>query len=317
MATLDFEREIAELENKLAELRKFSEEHDVDIGEAANILEERIEAAKKRIFADLTPWQRIQLARHPDRPYPMDYVNEICRDFVELHGDRRYGDDHALFGGFARLGDRPVMLIGTRKGRDLKQNVQCNFGSAHPEGYRKALRCMQLANKAKVPVVTLIDTAGAYPGVGAEKRHIGEAIAVNLREMFALDVPVVVVVVGEGGSGGALGIGVGNRVLILEYAYYSVISPEGCAAILWRDGKQAPEAAAALKLTATDLLELGIVDQIVPEPLGAAHRNRAEAARLVGQCVEASLAELSELSPEKLRCQRYDKFRAMGVFTEG
>jgi acetyl-CoA carboxylase carboxyl transferase subunit alpha len=310
---LDFEKPIVELEQKVSELREFSKEHDVDVSHGIELLEERIEATKEQIFATLSPWQRVQLARHPQRPYPKDYFGRIFTDFLELRGDRRYADDRAIIGGFAKFAGKPVMLIGTQKGRDLKQNVEVNFGSAHPEGYRKALRLMQLADKAKVPVVVFIDTPGAYPGIGAEERHIGEAIAVNLREMFRLSVPILVVVVGEGGSGGALGIGVGNRVLILENAYYSVITPEGCAAILWRDGAAAPKAAEALKLTSRDLLELGLVDEIVPEPLGGAHRDVDAAADLVKAAVGKHLDQLLAMAPDDLRADRYEKFRAMGV----
>ncbi len=316
-ATLDFEKPILELEQKVAELQKFSTTHDVDVSHGVRLLQERISETKQKVFANLTPWQRVQLARHPDRPYPADYVGRLFTDFLELHGDRRYADDHAIMGGFAKLGDEPVMLIGTRKGRNLKENVRVNFGSAHPEGYRKALRLMQLAQKARVPIISLIDTPGAYPGIGAEERHIGEAIAVNLREMFTLQVPIIVVVIGEGGSGGALGIGIGNRVLIMENAYYAVITPEGCAAILWRDGAATPRAAEALKLSSADLKAAGIVDEIVPEPLGGAHRDVDKAAELLGEALRRHLAELKACSPAELCKGRYAKFRAMGVFSTG
>ena len=272
-ASLDFEKPIIELEKKVAELLEFSQHHDVDVSHGIALLKSRIEETRQRIFGSLSPWQQVQLARHPQRPYPQDYVEHLWTDFLELHGDRRFSDDRAIFGGFAKLDGQPMMLLGTRKGRDLRENVDVNFGSAHPEGYRKALRLMLLAEKSHLPIVTLIDTPGAYPGIAAEERHIGEAIAVNLREMFRLTVPVIVVVVGEGGSGGALGIGVGNRVLIMENAYYSVITPEGCAAILWRDGAAAPRAAEALKLTSRDLKTMGIVDEVIPEPIGGAHRD--------------------------------------------
>jgi len=313
---LDFEQPIVELERKVEELRQFSAERDVDVSQGIALLEERIEETRRSIFANLTPWQRVQLARHPQRPHPGEYIEQLCTDFIELKGDRRYADDRAIFGGFAKLGDRRVMIVGTRKGRNLKQNVEVNFGSAHPEGYRKALRLMRLADRSGCPVVCLIDTPGAYPGIAAEERHIGEAIAVNLFEMFRLGVPVVVVVTGEGGSGGALGIGVGNRVLIMENAYYSVITPEGCAAILWRDGAAAPKAAEALRLTSRDLVEFGLVDGIVPEPVCGAHRDPAAAATLLGQAIAAALDELAALTPDQLRAQRQDKFRAMGVFEE-
>jgi acetyl-CoA carboxylase carboxyl transferase subunit alpha len=313
---LDFEEPIVELERKVEELRQFSAERDVDVSQGIALLEERIEETRRRIFANLTPWQRVQLARHPQRPHPCEYVDQLCSDFIELKGDRRYADDRAIFGGFARLGERRVMIVGTRKGRNLKQNVEVNFGSAHPEGYRKALRLMRLADRAGCPVVCLIDTPGAYPGIAAEERHIGEAIAVNLFEMFRLSVPVVVAVTGEGGSGGALGIGVGNRVLIMENAYYSVITPEGCAAILWRDGAAAPKAAEALRLTSRDLAKMGLVDDIVPEPLCGAHRDPAAAAALLGQSIAAALDDLAALTPDELRAQRQEKFRAMGVYEE-
>ena len=313
-ASLDFEKPIIELEKKVEELREFSKRHDVDVSHGVALLEARIEETRQRIFSSLTPWQQVQLARHPQRPFPQDYVEWMCTDFIELHGDRRYADDRAIFGGFAKIDERPVMLLGTRKGRDLKENVDVNFGSAHPEGYRKALRLMQIADKAKLPIVVLIDTPGAYPGIAAEERHIGEAIAVNLREMFRFSVPIVVTVVGEGGSGGALGIGVGNRVLILSNAYYSVITPEGCAAILWRDGAAAPKAAEALRLTSGDLAELGLVDEVVEEPLGGAHQDCQATTAALKEAILRHLSELLTCDGEELRRQRYAKFRAMGVF---
>jgi acetyl-CoA carboxylase carboxyl transferase subunit alpha len=317
MATvLEFEKPVCELEKKIAELREFSKSHDVDVSHGIELLEAKIEETRREIFENLTPWQRVQLARHPERPYPRDYIDVIFEDFLELHGDRRFADDHAILGGFAKLDTHPVMVIGTQKGRNLKENVKFNFGSAHPEGYRKAMRLMELADKAAVPVICLIDTPGAYPGIGAEERHIAEAIAVNLRDMFKLKVPVIVAVVGEGGSGGALGIGVGNRVLIMENAYYSVITPEGCAAILWRDASAAPRAAEALKLTSADLKTMDLVDEIVPEPLGGAHRDPDMAASALAEALRRHLHELSELSPGELCRQRYEKFRAMGAFRE-
>jgi acetyl-CoA carboxylase carboxyl transferase subunit alpha len=272
---LDFEKPIVELQRKLEELKRQPDRRrsaSVSRDEIAQI-EAKIEETRRQIFANLTPWQRVQLARHPKRPYTLDYLKLGFTDFHELHGDRLFSDDRAVVGGFARLEDHRVMVIGTQKGRETKENILRNFGSAHPEGYRKALRLMRLANKFGLPIITFIDTAGAYPGIGAEERHIAEAIAVNLREMMLFDVPIIAAVVGEGGSGGALGIGVANRVLILENAYYSVISPEGCAAILWKDRSATMKAAAALKITANDLLELGLVDEIVPEPLGGAHND--------------------------------------------
>lgn len=277
---LEFEKPIHNLEQKIDDLREYSQAHDVDVNHSIELLEKQIEEQRQKIFGNLTPWQQVQLARHPERPYPKDYIDQICTDFLELHGDRRYSDDQAIIGGFAKIDDHPVLVIATRKGRDLKENVEVNFGSAHPEGYRKALRLMKLADKARVPILILVDTPGAYPGIGAEERHIAEAIAVNLREMFKFRVPILVTVVGEGGSGGALGIGVGNRVLILQNAYYSVITPEGCAAILWRDGAAAPKAAEALKLTSRDLLRMGLVDEVIPEPLGGAHRDKSRMAEI-------------------------------------
>lgn len=315
MATvLDFERPICELEDKVDQLRTFSREHGVDVSHGIELLEQRIAETKERVFAELTPWQRVQLARHPDRPFPRDYIERLFTDFLELHGDRRYADDRAVVGGFARFRDERVMVVGTQKGRDLNENIRHNFGCAHPEGYRKALRLMELAAKCRLPVVSLIDTPGAYPGVGAEERHIAESIAVNLREMFRLSIPVVACVTGEGGSGGALGLGVGNRVLICQNGYYSVITPEGCAAILWRDAAEAPRAAEALKLTSSDLEALGIVDEVVPEPVGGAHRDWDEAARMLGDVLHRHLAELKGLLPGELCAQRYARFRAMGVF---
>lgn len=313
---LEFEKPLYELEEKVNQLREFSRSHNVDVSHGVQSLEERIAETKKRLFANLNPWQRVQLARHPERPFPRDYIDRLFVDFIELHGDRRFADDHAIIGGFARFEGLPVMVIGSRKGRNLKENVLCHFGCANPEGYRKALRLMQMADKTGIPIISLIDTPGAYPGVGAEERHVAEAIAVNLREMFKLRVPVVVTVVGEGGSGGALGIGVGNRVLIMENAYYSVITPEGCAAILWRDPALTPQAAEALKLTSSDLLALGIVDEVIPEPLGGAHRHYDDSAAALKRALTAHLDELRLMSPEALRAQRYAKFRAMGFFTE-
>jgi len=323
MATvLDFEEPIVELELKVQELREFSLQRDVDVTQGIELLEQRIEQTRQRIFANLTPWQRVQLARHAQRPHPIEYVERLCTDFIELKGDRRYADDHAIFGGFARFQDRRVMVIGTRKGRNLKQNVDVNFGSAHPEGYRKALRLMRLADRSGCPIVCLIDTPGAYPGVAAEERHIGEAIALNLLEMFRFGVPVVVVVTGEGGSGGALGIGVGNRVLIMENAYYSVITPEGCAAILWKKDnaelgqKDYETASEALKMTAQDLYELGIIDDIIPEPLGGAHKDHQETAKALRKALETHLAKLIETPPDSLLKKRYSKFREIGSLQE-
>lgn len=311
---LEFEKPILELQRKLDELKKHPDTLSLGISfeEEIRIIERKIEETRKQIFSDLNPWQRVQLARHPKRPYTLDYLNSTFTHFSELHGDRLYADDEAMVGGFARLEGRKLVVIGTQKGRDTKENIRRNFGSAHPEGYRKALRLMQLADKFRLPIVTLIDTAGAYPGIGAEERHIAEAIAVNLREMMLIEVPIIAVVIGEGGSGGALGIGVADRVLILENAYYSVISPEGCAAILWKDRAAAPRAAEALKITGKDLLQLGLVDEIVPEPLGGAHNDLAGMTATLKEVLLRNLAELSNVpGPERLR-RRYKKFRACG-----
>ena len=313
---LEFEKPIIELRKKLQELQELSESSKLDLSAEIRSLTERMNETMKEIYSSLTPWQRVQLARHPERPYTLDYINHIFPNFIELSGDRRFRDDKAIIGGFAKFQGKPVMVIGTQKGRDMKSIVYRNFGWPSPEGYRKAMRLMQLADKAEVPIITLIDTPGAFPGISSEERHIAEAIAVNLRDMFTLRVPIVSVIIGEGGSGGAIGIGVGNRILIMENAYYSVITPEGCAAILWKDRKFAPQAAEALQLTAEKLLELGIADGIIPEPFGGAQRDHEEAAKLVGEAIAKQLSELRKLSGCKLREQRYEKFRAMGKFTE-
>src|SRR5213082_1474788 len=303
---LDFEKPIAELQAKLDELRKHPETHSLGVSfeEEAKQIEKKVEETRRQIFSNLTPWQRVQLARHPKRPYTLDYLQTTFTDFSELHGDRLYSDDRAIVGGLARLGDQKVMVIGTQKGRDTKENIRRNFGSAHPEGYRKALRLMRLADKFGLPIITLIDTAGAYPGIGAEERHIAEAIAVNLREMMLLPVPIMAVVIGEGGSGGALGIGVADRVLILENAYYSVISPEGCAAILWKDRSASAKAAEALKITAKHLRELGLVDDIVPEPLGGAHTDPDKTAQTVRGCLLKHLDQLVQMPAAERMQQR-------------
>jgi acetyl-CoA carboxylase carboxyl transferase subunit alpha len=315
---LDFEKPIAELQSKLEELMKHQETHALNISfkEEMAQIEKKIAETRKEIFSNLTAWQRVQLARHPKRPYTLNYLETAFSDFNELHGDRLFAEDRAVVGGFARLGGHKVVVIGTQKGRDTKENIRRNFGSAHPEGYRKALRLMRLADKFGLPVITLIDTAGAYPGIGAEERHIAEAIAVNLREMMLLSVPTVAVVIGEGGSGGALGIGVADRVLILENAYYSVISPEGCAAILWKDRAAASKAAAALKITAKDLLELGLVDEVVAEPLGGAHNDLSATAEAVKNHLLKNLQDLLTLPVAERLKQRYAKFRAYGHYLE-
>ncbi len=314
--TLEFEKPIVELEKKLIEWKKLSQSNNIDAGTEIAALSVKLEDTKKEIYSKMTPWQRVQLARHPKRPYTLDYIKEVFTDFLEFHGDRRYRDDAAIVGGFAKLDDQRVMVIGTQKGRETKENVYRNFGCPHPEGYRKALRLMQMAEKARVPIVTFIDTPGAFPGVASEERHIGEAIAVNLREMFDLSVPIVCVVIGEGGSGGALGIGVGNKVLIMENSYYSVITPEGCAAILWNDRAYSETAAKALKLSGEDLLKLGIVDGVISEPLGGAHRDYSKAANEVKKVVLKNIKQLKKLSIEKLKEQRYNRFRSIEFFNE-
>jgi acetyl-CoA carboxylase carboxyl transferase subunit alpha len=315
---LDFEKPIIELQDKLDELRKHPETHalDISIEEEIQLIEKKLEETRRQIFSNLNAWQRVQLARHPKRPYTLNYLEKTFTDFHELHGDRLFAEDRAMVGGFAKLGEYCVVVIGTQKGRDTKENILRNFGCAHPEGYRKALRLMRLANKFGLPIITLIDTAGAYPGIGAEERHIAEAIAVNLREMMLLEVPIITAVIGEGGSGGALGIGIADRVLILENAYYSVISPEGCAAILWKDRAAAPKAAEALKITAKDLLELGLVDEIVPEPLGGAHNDIAEVAANLKTHLLKHLGELAVMPVAERLKKRYEKFRAHGHFIE-
>ncbi len=313
---LEFEKPIIELQRKLDELKKHPESHGINFDEEVAQIEKKIAQTRQQIYSNLTPWQRVQLARHPKRPFTLDYLNSAFTDFSELHGDRLFAEDRAVVGGFAKLGGQKVLVVGTQKGRDTKENIRRNFGSAHPEGYRKALRLMRLADKFGLPIITLIDTAGAYPGIGAEERHIAEAIAVNLREMMLLEVPIVAVVIGEGGSGGALGIGVADRVMILENAYYSVISPEGCAAILWKERAAAEKAAAALKITAKDLLELGLVDEIVPEPLGGAHNDPKATSENLRQSLLKNLGSLQQLSAVERMKQRYAKFRAHGHFVE-
>ena len=315
---LDFEKPYIDLQRKLEDLREHpdGETLNVDIGDEIRQLEEKIESKKKELYSNLTAWQRVQLARHPQRPYSLDYFNHTFSGFSELHGDRLFSDDHAMVAGFAMLGENRVMVVGTQKGRDTKENIKRNFGCAHPEGYRKALRIMGMANRFGLPIIALIDTAGAYPGVAAEERHIAKAIAINLREMTLFKVPMISVVIGEGGSGGALGIGVSDRVLILENAYYSVISPEGCAAILWKDRNAAPQAAEALKITAKDLLELELVDEIVPEPLGGAHNDHSAMADTLREVLLRNLEELRQIDPEERLKQRYQKYRRHGKFIE-
>lgn len=313
---LEFERPVAELEARLEEWERLSASSNMDVKEEVTVLQKKLEETKRSIYDNLTAWQRVQLARHPRRPYFLDYVDLIFTDFMELHGDRRYAEDPAVVGGFAKLGGRSVMVLGTQKGRDTKENVHRNFGCPHPEGYRKALRLMRIADMVGLPILTLIDTPGAFPGIASEERHIGEAIAVNLREMFSFGVPIITTVIGEGGSGGALGIGVGNRILLMENAYYSVITPEGCAAILWKDRSFSAKAAESLRLTAKDLKKMNIVDSIISEPLGGAHADPEEAARLLRKAIEKELKSFDGATPDQLREDRYKKFRGLGVVSE-
>src|SRR5712671_5816933 len=316
---LDFEKPIVELQHKLDELKKHPETHSIEISfeNEVALIEKKIEETKRQIFSNLSAWDRIKIARHPKRPFTLDYLSSVFTGFTELHGDRLFAEDRAMVGGFASLNEHKVVVVGTQKGRDTKENIARNFGSAHPEGYRKALRLMKLANKFRLPIITLIDTAGAYPGIGAEERHIAEAIAVNLREMMLFEVPIIAAVIGEGGSGGALGIGVANRVLMLENAYYSVISPEGCAAILWRHRNHAPEAAEALKLTAQDLKNLQVIDEVIPEPVGGAQLDHERAAANLKMALLANLEGLCKRSKDRLLSERYEKFRQIGQVLEG
>jgi acetyl-CoA carboxylase carboxyl transferase subunit alpha len=313
---LEFEKPLLELEQRIDELRSFADSQSIDVAKELRRLEAKADELRREIYGKLTRWQITQIARHPRRPYTLDYVKNIGIDFTELHGDRRFGDDEAIVAGLGFFGNRKVVIVGHQKGRDTKENILRNFGMAHPEGYRKALRVMALGAKFGRPIITFVDTPGAYPGIGAEERGQAEAIAVNLHEMSRLKVPIVVVVIGEGGSGGALGIGVGDRVMMLEYSIYSVISPEGCASILFRDAARAREAAEAMKITARDLLELGVIDEIVPEPSGGAHRDPALAAKTVAAAIERHLSELEGLSGEELIRRRLAKFMAMGEYRE-
>lgn len=312
--TLDFEKPIIELEKKIEEMKEY--EDNLDIKEEIEKLEEKVLTLKKNVFSSLTRWQKVQLARHPERPYTLDYIYEMTEDFVELHGDRVYKDDKAIVGGFAKIDEYKVMIIGQQKGRDTKSNVLRNFGMANPEGYRKALRLMKLAEKFNKPVITLIDTPGAYPGLEAEQNGQAEAIARNLLEMSRLKVPIIVVIIGEGASGGALGIGVGNRVLMLENTWYSVISPESCSSILWRSWDYKEQAAEALKLTADDLVEQKIVDRIVPEPLGGAHKDHKMIAVTLKEVLKEELELVLKIKPDKLLQHRIEKFGKMGAFAE-
>jgi acetyl-CoA carboxylase carboxyl transferase subunit alpha len=314
---LEFEKPVLELEQKIQELREHAEEHGVGAEREIAELERKAEGMRREIYAQLTRYQRVQIARHPKRPYTLDYIAACFTGFDELHGDRHFADDPAIVGGLAWLEQRAVMVIGQQKGRDTKENLMRRFGMPNPEGYRKALRLMQLANRFHVPIVTLVDTPGAYPGLGAEERGQAEAIAVNLREMGTFEVPILTVVIGEGGSGGALAIAVADRVIMFEHSVYSVISPEGCASILWRDGKQGAKAAEALRLAAPDLAELGIVDEVLPEPVGGAHRDPAAAALTLKAAMIANLDALSGVSGAELVKRRAARFRKLGVFSEG
>jgi acetyl-CoA carboxylase carboxyl transferase subunit alpha len=313
---LDFEKPIHELVDRITELRRISESESLDLSDEIGKLEKKLERLRVEVYRRITPYQRVQLARHPLRPYTMDYIRTVFEDFLELHGDRSFRDDPSIVAGWARFGSRPVMVIGQQKGRDTKEKIYRNFGMAHPEGYRKALRLMKLAEKFSRPVITLIDTPGAYPGIGAEERGQAEAIARNLREMTMLRTPLISVVIGEGGSGGALGLGMGNRVLMLENAIYSVISPEGCASILWRDDGEKEKAAEALKLDAQHLKDFGIIDEIVPEPNGGAHMDPAASAESLREALARHLEQVCRLKPEELVRQRIDKFAGMGAYTE-
>jgi acetyl-CoA carboxylase carboxyl transferase subunit alpha len=311
---LDFEKPIAELEKKLDDLKRHSRSQDINFDAEVRRMQSKIEETKREVYARLTAWQRVSIARHPQRPFMLDYITLVFSDYVELQGDRLFSDDKSMPGGFARIDGIRCVVIGHQKGRDLKENLKRNFGSAHPEGYRKALRLMRLAEKFKLPVVALVDTPGAYPGVEAEERHISEAIAVNLREMMLLKVPIISVIIGEGGSGGALGIAVADRLLMMENSYYSVISPEGCAAILWKNRAHAQEAAEAMKLTARDLEKLNLIDEVIGEPVGGAHYDHAEAASAVKNAVVKHLRELMAKPEKMLLKERYAKFRQIGAF---
>jgi acetyl-CoA carboxylase carboxyl transferase subunit alpha len=310
---LDFEEKVADLDSQMAELRKLSSTKGIDYSAEIRQLQKQQVVELKRIYSDLTAWQTVQVARHPNRPLLTDYLDLMVKDFRELHGDRCFGDDRAIITGLGHIGRERVLIVGQNKGRNTKQKIACNFGCPNPEGYRKALAKMKFAEKFGIPIVTLIDTPGAYPGIGAEERGQAQAIAVNLNQMPRLKVPIICIVIGEGGSGGALGIGVGDRLAILEFAYYSVISPEGCAAILWRDGSQAPLAAEALKLTSRNLLKLGLVDEVIPEPLGGAHRNLHDTVYNVESYIVKTLRELKRIKIDQLLEARYDKLRSIGM----
>ncbi|MBR3889887.1 acetyl-CoA carboxylase carboxyltransferase subunit alpha [bacterium] len=317
MIVLDFEKPLVEMQEKINELKKLSLESGMDLNKEIETFEQQANDYKVELYSNLQPFQKLQIARHQERPNFLNYTKLICDEFVEMHGDREGTDDRAIIGGLAKIGDKKVMLIGTQKGKSTKENLEYNFGMPQPQGYRKALRLMKHANKFNFPIVTLIDTPGAYPGISAEETGQGVAIAVNLREMAKLNVPIIAIIMGEGCSGGALGLAVANKVLMLEHAYYTVISPEGCASILWRDATKFADAAQALKITADDLIELGIVDGAIKEPIGGAHTCYSEMSDNMKAAILENLSELEKMSAEELRNQRYDKFRAMGRFIEG
>lgn len=317
MSVLEFEKPLVEIEKKIQELKKISAESGMDLDKEIETFEQQANDYKKELYTNLKPSQKLQIARHQERPNFLDYVNLICDDFEEMHGDRTGSDDRAIIGGLAKIGDNRVMLVGTQKGKSTKENLEYNFGMPQPQGYRKALRLFYHANKFNMPIVTLIDTPGAYPGISAEETGQGIAIAVNLREMAKLNVPIIAIITGEGCSGGALGLGVANKVLMLEHSYYTVISPEGCASILWRDAAKFADAAEALKITANDLIKFNIVDGMIEEPVGGAHTNHQEMGDNMKKAILESLKELSGMSKDELRNQRYEKFRHMGAFIEG
>ena len=317
MSILEFEKPIYELQSKIKELKDFGSDKNIALEPEIKKLTEKLEKMRSEVYTNLTAWQRVQIARHPDRPYTLDYIRMIASDFIELHGDRQFADDLALVAGFAQINGTKVMVMGHQKGRDTKENLLRNFGCAHPEGYRKAMRLMRLAEKFSIPVVILIDTPGAYPGVGAEERGQAQAIAENLRDMMRLKTPIVATIIGEGGSGGALGVGIADRMCILQHAYYSVISPEGCASILWRNSIKAPNAAEALKINAEHLIEFGIIDEIIPEPLGGAHQDPLKVGVNLKAVILKYIKELTSLPTQELLENRYQKFRRIGQFLEG
>jgi acetyl-CoA carboxylase carboxyl transferase subunit alpha len=312
---LDFERPIVDLERKIEELRLIAQDENLDVREEVKQLESRVTQLTEEIYSNLTPWQRVQLARHPNRPYTSDYIRMMLTDFLELHGDGCFRDDPAIIAGMGKIDGKPIFLIGQEKGRTTKEKIYRNWGMAHPEGYRKCLRVMKLAEKFGRPLVSLVDTTAAYPGIGAEERGQAQAIARNLKEMSRLRIPIIVVLIGEGGSGGAIGIGVGDFVAMQEYAYYSVISPEGCASILWKDSKRAEEAAKCLRISAKDLKEFGVIDEILPEPKGGAHRDPEESANTLKKTILKHLDHFSSVSPDTLVKKRIEKFRAMGKYS--